>query len=162
MMDTFGPARREPFSAVELSYLAFVYREVEPGPCRVCGEPMTKRSVGSRASTIYHCSAAAASMIHAGPLGGAGVRAAREHWQASEVLVSFHGDPGVVRLVAEHRALRTAAGEDLRVPVGAQHFPNGHGPGRCDVYFEHRGGDRWEPRSDTGYEHDPSHRSSDA
>jgi hypothetical protein len=158
MTDTSDPARREPFSAVELSYLAFVYRVVEPGPCRVCGEPLTTRSIGSRSTTIYHCSAAAESVIHAGPPGSAEARAASEHWRASEVHVSFRCDPDVVRLVAEYRALLAAAGEELGVPVGAHHFPYGHGPGRCDVYFEHGGDDLWILRSDASYDHDPSHR----
>jgi hypothetical protein len=51
---------------------------------------------------------AAASVIHAGPLGGAEAAAASDHWRASELQITCHGDPDVVRLVAEHRALRTA------------------------------------------------------
>lgn len=144
-------------SAVELSRLLARNWPVEPEPCRVCGHPeMTVASMGSGQATVYVCELAQINVTRSG-MPRADRDDAAKHYADSRQSITYHGDPEVVAVLLELRALREAAGDDMTVPVGTVAYPYGHGKNRCWYTQVHRGGDRWEEQHDRQFTHDPSH-----
>ncbi len=144
---------------VELSVLIGQHTPVEVDPCRVCGHELTITSMGGGEATKYVCGSPAASVLGKdGGLWGAAAEEAYAHRRRSEVLVAYHGDSTVVAVLHELRRLRALLGEDMTAPVGAVHFPNGHGKNQCYRFLRHLGGDRWEQVVDFDFEHDPTHK----
>jgi len=136
-----------PMTPTEISVLLFSHRERNPAPCRVCGSVMTIASAGGGEATKYVCAAVSYAFDDE----------SRVHYRRSEQSIRYHGDPDISRALRELRALRAAQGEDMDVPIGSQHFPDGHGPWICNRFLEHRGGDIWENVWDKNYSHDCSH-----
>lgn len=155
-----------PMTPVELSLLRFAHVPVDPGPCRVCGAELVVARSGGGEPTKWVCGSPEANFLaasrrdnEAGNLSvfGPEYRAAMDHWSASERLIDQRADPRVIAVVDELIAVRAAAGEDMTVPVGAVHFPYGHGQSLCRHYVEHVGEGVWENRLDLDYTHDPTH-----
>jgi hypothetical protein len=142
-------------SPVELSVLIGAHGPVEPDPCRVCGHDMKMAKMGGGEATEYACASAAADFIRA-PVEQRD--AAYKHYGRSRQSIVYHGDERVVTALTELRRLREQSGEDMTVPVGARHFPAGHGPNLCWRFLEHRGDDRWVAVTDFDFSHDPSHQ----
>lgn len=141
-------------SAVELSIMINRYRDVEIGPCPVCAGV---RDLSEMKSGVfrYRCRAAGAGVLKPG---GPADSEVYEHYRRSELVVASHGDPDVLAALLQLRALRAAAGEDMGVPVGAEHFPYGHDNGRCWMRVVHAGDDVWTEQNDHDFTHDPKHR----
>ena len=161
-----GPAQdNAPMSAAALSYLLFCHSPKDPGVCRVCGSELKFASTGGGQGTKYVCGSPEADILAAGSrdiaAGHSGWgpiwKKASEHYGASEVHISYHGDSDVVGALHELRALRASLGEDMDVPVGENYYPYGHGKGLCWRRYIHVGRDRWEDHNDFQYTHDPSH-----
>lgn len=133
--DQDGPRR---LTAAELSILRSEHAPVHIPPCRVCGAELEIGSMGGGRGTKYACSSVAASTIKSSrekgaPLTNEEREAASNHYGASAVHVSYHGDPSVVAVIDELVERRTADGEDMTVPVGmavlycdTDVFPNVH------------------------------------
>ncbi len=145
-------------SPVELSVLTARHRPVVVPQCRVCGHVLTIASMGGGDATKYVCDSPEASMFGRGSLWGPEADAAAEHRRRSEVRISYHGDSGLVAVLAELRRLRQLLGEDMDVPVGTVHYPDGHGKHVCSWNrLRHDGNDVWTRDPDFEFTHDPSH-----
>jgi hypothetical protein len=153
--DSGTVAHPTPMSPAELSILIWQHSPKEIGPCPVCGHEMTLASMGGGEATRYVCGSTEASPI--GKHGRDERDAADSHYRRSAKLVTYHGDPHVVRGLRELRAARGRLGENMTVPVGAVFFPEGHGQYRCSRYVRHLGDDQWERVTDIDYAHDPAH-----
>lgn len=110
------PDHDDVLTAAELSILRWRHAPVVIPPCRVCGAELTIGSMGGGQATKYSCSSPEASSI--GDKTREERRDASDHYAASIVNVAYHGDPKIVRVIDELVALRSAAGEDMVVPVG--------------------------------------------
>lgn len=146
-------------SPVELSLLVSANRPFQVPNCPVCDEELAVHTVADGRIT-YSCPSPAASALLAHETDRrTGTRdaslAAAEHRSRSTITVENYGDTRVVALVAEIREAREAAGEDVTVPEGTVHFPDGHGRDQCWRYVVHEGDDRWREVHDLEYSHNP-------
>ena len=125
----------EQLSALDLAWLAKIYKVRAPDPCRVCGHELVIGRGGHR-GTVYVCGSDEARYFGKD---GAERRAAEEHVEASEQEIFSHGDAQVLALIAEVRARREQAGEEAFPPVGSMYSPLGGTPDRRYI-----GDDRFE------------------
>lgn len=152
----------------ELSLLLHENRPVQVGPCRVCGADLQVAAMEA-GKADYVCSSPEADTLAAGARdqekglsswNGPESTKARDHYDRSRKTITFRGDSRIVMALTELRDLRGAQGEDMEVPVGAEHYPYGHGRGLCWRRMVHRGQNHWVDENDHDYLHAPDHKTS--
>jgi hypothetical protein len=130
----------EDLTAIELAWLGWKYRRVEPDPCRVCGAPMTMAESGA-GKTTYRCGSDAAHFLSKTSLPEK--EKAQEHYRRSEQVIVGHGDALVLRAIKEIRETREMHGMDPYPEQGELHDPYNVGD-KGKIRYKYLGQDRFE------------------
>ena len=140
-------ATRSQISAVLLSYLIHRQTPGRPHPCRVCGSVDVRPGAVYGRVTEFVCHQArhdyTEALVRDHRHRRIGTDAAEfpthkaHHARSKQKVELSRGDDAVRHALLELRELRTAAGEDMDVPVGTIYRPPGKPP------VTHIGDDEW-------------------